>query len=477
MLGMRFSLFSKIMLWFFLNLLLLGLVLAFVFNSDLRFSPRFSSTNRLETLSHQLTEETEGSTRVERDEILQKYSETYQVEFFIFDDAGAQLAGRQLVLPAEVAAELTRVRGPGPPVLRREDGGNQDLRPPRPPSPFFYVRTSEPSLYWSGSPIFLFEQDKPEPTRARLIAASNSSSGHGLFFDPSPWIFLGLVIFGGSILFWLPFVRDITKAIRNLTGATEQIAEERFDVRVSEKRTDELGRLGRAINHLASRLSGFVHGQKRFLGDISHELNSPLARMQFALSILEERVSHEHQPYVQDVKEEVELMSKLVGELLTYSKVGIQAPHVKLEQVRLRPLIEQVVARETTNHEADVRLNVDEDMTALAQPELLVRAVGNVVRNAVRYAGHAGPIIIAANKNGEGLVHLTIADQGSGVPEDALDNLFDPFYRIETDRARETGGSGLGLAIVKTCVEACGGKVAARNLSPQGLEVSISLQP
>jgi two-component system sensor histidine kinase CpxA len=203
--------------------------------------------------------------------------------------------------------------------------------------------------------------------------------------------------------------------------------------------------------------------------------------MQFALGILEERVSAQDQPYVQDVKEEVELMSKLVGELLTYSKVGIQAPHIKLEQVRLRPLIEQVVVRETTNHEADVRLDIDEDIIASAQPELLVRAVGNVVRNAVRYAGHAGPITITAKKNGEknsgGLIHLTIADHGSGVPEDALDNLFDPFYRIETDRARETGGSGLGLAIVKTCVEACGGTVTARNLSPHGLEVSISLQP
>jgi two-component system, OmpR family, sensor histidine kinase CpxA len=83
-------------------------------------------------------------------------------------------------------------------------------------------------------------------------------------------------------------------------------------------------------------------------------------------------------------------------------------------------------------------------LTASAQPELLVRAVGNVVRNAVRYAGHAGPITVTAKKNGEGLIHLTIADQGGGVPEDALDNLFDPFYRIETDRAREPAAAAWG---------------------------------
>ena len=475
MLGIRFSLFSKIMLWFFLNLLLLALVLIFVFNSEIRFSPRFS-TNRLEGLSRLITDETQDKSRAERDEILQRYSDAYQVEFFVFDDLGNELAGRQIALPAEVLAELTKMR-PGPPMPRRETAGNPaNPRPPRPPSPFFYTKTSDPALYWSGSPIFIFEKEKSEPTRARLVAASESMTGYGLFFDPSPWVILGLVIFAGSTLFWLPFISNITQAVKQLTRATEKIARERFDVRVSEKRTDELGRLGKAINHLANRLSGFVTGQKRFLGDISHELNSPLARMQFALSILEERVTEENQPYVEDVKEEVELMSKLVAELLTYSKAGIQAPHIKREQVRLRPLVEQVVARETVNETAEIKLDLDDELTASAQPELLVRAVGNVIRNAIRYAGNAGEITVAAQKNGDGHVYLTVADNGAGVPENEIENLFDPFYRIETDRARQTGGSGLGLAIVKTCVEACEGKVTARNLKPHGFEIKIKLK-
>lgn len=475
MLGIRFSLFSKIMLWFFLNLLLLALVLIFVFNSEIRFSPRFS-TNRLDGLSRLITDETQDKSRAERDEILQRYSDAYQVEFFVFDDLGNELAGRQIVLPAEVLAELTKIR-PGPPMPRRDDAGNPaNPRPPRPPSPHFYTKTSDPALYWSGSPIFIFEKEKSEPTRARLVAASESMTGYGLFFDPSPWVILGLVIFAGSTLFWLPFISNITHAVKQLTRATEKIARERFDVRVSEKRTDELGRLGKAINHLANRLLGFVTGQKRFLGDISHELNSPLARMQFALSILEERVSEEDQPYVEDVKEEVELMSKLVAELLTYSKAGIQAPHIKREQVRLRPLVEQVVARETVNETAEIKLDLDDELTASAQPELLVRAVGNVIRNAIRYAGNAGEITVAAQKNGDGHVYLTVADNGAGVPEQEIENLFDPFYRIETDRARQTGGSGLGLAIVKTCVEACEGKVTARNLKPHGFEIKIKLK-
>jgi two-component system sensor histidine kinase CpxA len=370
------------------------------------------------------------------------------------------------------------MKPPGPPMPRRESNSDSSPTRPmgRPPSPNFYTYTSDPALYWSGSPIFIFEKGKSEPTRGRLVAASESMNGNGLFFDPSPWIILALVIFGGSTLFWLPFVRDITKAVKQLTGAAEKIAKEQFDVRVGDKRTDELGRLGKAINHLAGRLSGYVTGQKRFLGDISHELNSPLARMQFALSILEERVTEENRPYVEDVKEEVELMTKLVGELLTYSKAGMQTPHIKLEPVRLKLLLEQVIARETVNETAQVKLEVDEDAAVSAQPDLLVRAVGNVLRNAVRYAGNAGEVTVSAGKNIDGYVHLNIADKGAGVPESEIGNLFDPFYRIETDRARQTGGSGLGLAIVKTCVEACEGKVSARNLSPTGFEVSILLK-
>jgi len=270
-------------------------------------------------------------------------------------------------------------------------------------------------------------------------------------------------------------VRGITRNIAQMTDATEQIAEEKFDVRVGDKRTDEIGRLGAAINQLASCLSGFVSGQKRFLGDISHELNSPLARMQFALSILEDRVDEKNRGYVVDVKEEVELMSKLVGELLTYSKASIKTTEVNLVKIRLRPLVETVIEREKATETAEVKIIIADNIEVLAHPELLSRAIANVVRNAIRYAGEAGEIKVSA-ANGKNQVKIEIADNGAGVPEDTLEKLFDSFYRVESDRARQSGGTGLGLAIVKTCVEACQGKVAASNRIPHGLAVTISLK-
>jgi two-component system sensor histidine kinase CpxA len=479
---LRFSLFSKIILWVFLNLLLLGACLWLVFSLAFRFEPQtpfFGGTSsRMETVTRVLERELDAKSRSERDEILKRYSENYSVEFFLFENTGKQLGGRDITLPAEVSAEITRTESPRPPGPPNENESGPQPRPRRPPPgrpPGFYLRTNNPKLYWMGAWTMTVEPGNPEPVRTRVLAASDSFYGYGMFFNPMPWLVMIGVVLVVSIIFWLPFVRRITKAVGQMTNATEQIAEERFDVRVNDRRTDELGRLGRAINHLAQRLSGFVTGQKRFMGDISHELNSPLARMQVALSILEDRVDQSNRRYVDDVKEEVELMSKLVSELLAYSKAGIMGLELELKPVRLRPLFEQVISRETTKEEANIELDIDESIAVLAQPDLLGRALANVIRNSVRYAGNAGAIHASAiSRNGD--VEITVADNGAGVPEENLERLFDPFYRPESDRSRQTGGTGLGLAIVKSCVEACGGKVFAQNRKPNGFEVTIVLK-
>ncbi len=341
-----------------------------------------------------------------------------------------------------------------------------------PPPPFLMVSTN-PVRYWAGIRIPVTEPGLPIPIRSTLLAYSDSVAGLGLFFDPRPWAFMITVGLFLSLLLWFPFVRNITKTISAMTTATEHIAEERFDIQVDATRGDELGRLGKAINHLAQRLSGFVGGQKRFLGDISHELNSPLGRMRVALAILEERVPPEHRAYVADIQEEVHFMSNLVGELLAYSKAGLKTSAVTLQPVRLDRLVRGTIQRECGEN-AEVAIDIPEEISVLAHPELLSRAVANVARNAMRYAGSAGLIAIEAVRV-EGKIRLAVRDAGPGVPENELGKLFDPFYRIERDRSRETGGTGLGLAIVKTCVEACNGTVSAANLAPTGFEVAIVL--
>jgi two-component system sensor histidine kinase CpxA len=306
-----------------------------------------------------------------------------------------------------------------------------------------------------------------------VVVESDSLTGHGLFFDLRPWI---VAVFGAAVfsaLFWLPFVRGITRSVAQMTHATQQIAEGRFDVRVDARRGDELGALGQAVNSMAQRLDGFVTGQKRFLGDIAHELCSPLARLRVALGIMEEHADNKHQPDVARANEQAEEIAGLVNELLSFSKASLGAAQIKLESVSLHAIVDTATRRETTDG-ARIEVNIPAALRAQAEPELLTRAVANLLRNAVRYAGANGPITISGEQR-DGNVMVTVADQGPGIPEGELQRIFDPFYRLDASRDRQTGGVGLGLAIVKTCVEACQGTVVAANRAPHGLQVTIAL--
>jgi two-component system sensor histidine kinase CpxA len=329
------------------------------------------------------------------------------------------------------------------------------------------IHTGNPSRYWLLLPI-----DPPGPRPPlTLIAVSESIGLGGLVLDFTPWIAAAGGIFLFSLLFWLPLVRGITGSIREMTGATARVAEGRFDIPVRENRGDELGLLARSINQMAGRLSGFVNGQKRFLGDIAHELCSPLARAQVALGILEQQLGAS--PGLADLREEVQQMSSLVNELLSFSKASLAAGRIKLQSVPLREVVARAIERENLPATA-IQCEINDDLAVYAESNMILRAISNLFRNAIKYAGDAGPVEVEAQRIGDDVV-LSISDQGPGVPEEALPQIFDPFFRVDVSRARETGGTGLGLAIVKTCVESCGGRVTCRNRLPHGLSVVITL--
>lgn len=477
----RFPLLAKILLWFFLNLLVLAAVGYGLFRMQFRLGLDSllagRAGERVQALSEVINAELRAKPVRLWDESLENYSRAYQADFLLFRSDGTQVAGQSTTLPAPVRAKLAERRGAGegfgrgPPPGR---GPRRDLETAHTqPLARFFVHTRDPAGYWVGVCLPLTESAQGRMWPLTLMVRSDSLSLGGLLFDVTPWLVAGLGAVLFSVLFWLPLVRGLTRSLSRMTQATEQIAEGRFETRVNERRRDELGRLGLAINRMAARLAGFVTGQKRFLGDIAHELRSPLARMQMALGILEERADAGQKTYVADVREEVEEMSGLVDELLTFSRAGLQQRKARREPVPVAALLAEVVAREAAEP-GQVETTAADALAALAEPELLRRALGNVLRNAVRYAGHAGPIRLAAVLRGREVV-ITVADQGPGVPAESLAQIFDPFYRGEASRSRESGGAGLGLAIVKTCIEACQGRVSARNLSPAGLEVEIIL--
>jgi two-component system sensor histidine kinase CpxA len=498
----KFPLYAKIVFWFFLNLIFLGAVFLVVAHGQFRFGLDSliagPAGERMEAVTKLLTGELRERPQADWNGVLERYSEANHVKFFLFHN-GEELAGAPVTIPAEVRARLSERRlmnpprmGPGPDHGPPDETGRppkmNDFGPPPDerehrhggpmdgPSPKFMVHASSPSQYWVLAPVALPGIDQgPRPSMAVLAAVSDSLSGGGLFFDLTSWVMAGIAVVVVSALFWFPLVRGITRSISRMTRATEQIAEGRFEVRAQVRRRDELGSLSEAIDRMAGRLSGFVAGQKRFLGDIAHELCSPIARIQVALGILEQRADEKQKMYLADLREEVQEMTKLVDELLMFSKASMGGANIKVRTVPLRAVVEKAAARESGLGGVEIKFDVPETLQVMAEPELLQRAVGNILRNAIRYAGQAGPIVISSVASG-GNVDLIIDDNGPGIPESAIAQVFDPFYRVDTSRDRETGGVGLGLSIVKTCVESCGGTVRCENRQPHGLRVVVRLK-
>ncbi len=478
----RLPLSLKILVWFFLNLVLLAGVTLALFNTQFRFDLNWvfvtSARERVEAMRNLIAEELNTAPVDDWERILERFSSAYGVRFSLFDDDANPLVGLFSKVPDEVHERILQRQEMRPP-----SSDHSGMSPPEPPPDArhhgrgpplrVFMHTSSPLRYWLLLGVRLENPQVGEPMRAILVAQSASFTEGGLIFDLKPWLVFGAgaVIF--SVLFWLPLISGITRAIGQMTHATQQIAEGRFDVRIRSRRRDELGTLAEAINQMAQRLGGFVTGQKRFLGDVAHELCAPLARLQMALGILEQRADASQQTYAKSANEKAAQIAALVNDLLAFSKASFAASTVRLQPVRVVEAAGEAIRRESVEG-TDIQLQIPEELIVSAAPELLIRALANLLRNAIRYAGDKGPITLGTAKHADEIT-ISVTDSGPGVPTDELNKIFDAFYRLDTSRTRETGGVGLGLTIVKTCIESCGGTVTARNRQPSGLEVLIHL--
>lgn len=465
---MRLPLAFKVSLWLLLNLVLVvGLGGAWLLHSGGGFTWNALVAGPAGRNAQAFAELTFGNLRglprPDWDEALERVADEQGVRIAVFGEGLRRLAGDVGELPADFRERILEARRPPPQP--------EELGPDRPPprrEPRLLVRDGAPAVYW------LSVQLGP-PGRPRETFVVRAPGFWRLLDFLELDFILGLAgaAIAGSILLWLPFVLAHARALRRLDRAAERIASGRFDTRVPEHGRDELGALGGSINRMTSRLERLVDGQKRFLGDIAHELGSPLGRMQMSVGILEERAPAALQGSVADVREEVAHMSDLVAELLAFTRAGLLPRDAARRRVELAPLAERVVAREAA---ADaVAVDIPAGLAVLADPDLLARAVGNLVRNAIRHAGRDGGITLRARGGPADAAEIVVEDAGPGVPPEALARLGEPFFRPETARARETGGAGLGLAIVRAGVEACGGTVVFANRSPHGLRVTLRL--
>ena len=294
---------------------------------------------------------------------------------------------------------------------------------------------------------------------------------------------LVVLVIGGIFCYWL--ARYLTTPVLKLRTTTNELAEGNLGVRVATnlvKRRDEVGQLGRDFNVMAERLESMVKAQQRLLGDISHELRSPLARLGVALGLARQRSGTEANGALDRIERESDNLNEMISQLLTLTRLESGTDSRKRTEVNLAALVREVA--EDADFEARsvnraVQVVSSDDCSINGVEELLRSAVENVVRNAVRYTPEGTAVEVALRKQNGGsnnFAVISVRDRGKGVPEDALERIFRPFYRTEDARDRQSGGgTGLGLAIAERAVRMHGGSVQAVNAADGGLAVEMRL--
>lgn len=293
---------------------------------------------------------------------------------------------------------------------------------------------------------------------------------------PSPWpaIVSGLL---ASLLFSAALAWYFATPIRSLRKAFAAAAEGHLEIRVAEsmgKRQDELADLGRDFDHMAARLASSIHAQQCLLHDVSHELRSPLARMQAAIGLAQQQ-PEKIPATLERMERESQRISDLVGELLVLSRLESGIDEGEVGEVDLGDLLADIVedARFEAGRKAvTIRYDGFDDVIVDSRGELLHRAVENVLRNAVQYCRHGGEVgVVAGFDAAERCVRIAIDDQGPGVADADLAAIFQPFFR--GSRQHRPDSVGLGLAIASRAIDSLGGTIRAVNRSQGGLRIEI----
>jgi signal transduction histidine kinase len=334
-------------------------------------------------------------------------------------------------------------------------------------------------------------------TRTQLLPGSGSARGriHGQYvvahkatdglywmvvIDPRPegrltfFPYYVLIVAVTGLLCWLA-AAFLVAPIRRVTATVDQFGMGDLAVRAQLSRRDEIGDLSRSFDAMAQRIETLLTSERRLLQDISHELRSPLTRLKLAIRLT--RTAPDVQGAVDRVEREANRITVLVSEIVEMTRLEGDPLAQTMEPIEIRKLVGNTVddcrVEAQLFRGCELRISGEVDVTVLGDGELLRRAVENVVRNAIRYSPERTPIDVTIAEVAES-INITVRDSGPGVPDEALTQIFQPFFRVEDSRDEQTGGIGLGLSIAQRAVHLHGGTISARNASP-GLIVEINI--
>jgi two-component system sensor histidine kinase CpxA len=382
---------------------------------------------------------------------LEKLDRTEAIPFLLVDAAGKDLLER----PVSSRLMERLQRGPRPP--RHFQGG-------RPPKHWDLIQLTDGSNY-RLVPAFHGVTLGRVLRRPRVIA--------------TPVIIAAIV--SGLVCFLL--ARYLTTPIQRLSRATRQFASGDLGLRVAPTmagRRDEIADLARSFDHMAERLQGLIGSQKRLLSDVSHELRSPLARLQVALGLARQRGQDQTNAELDLIEREAERLNELIGQLLSLTRLESGTALSHSESVDLASLLAEVAENGDFEVRAlNRRVHIANSVPATieANEALLRSALENVVRNAAKYTDENTSVDLSLQPDHEhtGWMLIQVRDHGPGVPEDMLTKLFEPFVRVSDARDRQSGGYGLGLAIAERAIRLHGGEISALNEPNGGLNVRIRL--
>lgn len=337
-----------------------------------------------------------------------------------------------------------------------------------------------PGLIRTGNTIISHEIHTKSGTSYRLVAISETPLlSHAL---KMPWaglsiIILVTIVLSGVLCYHLSVY--LTKPLRAFRQAVKTIVPGPFNTPLPGKYKDEIDELKDEFDRMANQLADLINTNKRLLQDISHELRSPLARLQIAIELGRNLCQPTAEREFSRMEVECQRLNTLIGEILDLARLDKTQMEMKKTRVYLPTVLEHIMddanfefSRESTR----VFATTIEPCYALVNETLLHRAIENVLRNALRYSPEKEPVTIGLYRDPLSQeVVIDIKDNGTGVPEDQLEKIFSPFYRVDSAREKKTGGYGLGLSIAQQAIALHDGTITAKNSPGGGFLVSIRL--
>ena len=329
--------------------------------------------------------------------------------------------------------------------------------------------------FWIAQVVILvgLEIFRPRPS---IAAPPLRPPGSSPFVIPTPVLVAAIVV---SAIVCFLLARNLAAPLRRVREASERLASGDLLARAGSMvrpRRDEIGDLVRDFDAMAERLYLLVSSQKQLLSDISHELRSPLARLQVAVELARRKAGPDAEKHLNRIEAEGTRMNEMIGQILSLARTDSDRLAVS-EQVDLAEILRAVAS--DTDYEAretgrEVRVRCADQAIILGDAALLTSAVENVVRNACRYTPPGTSVDISLDvtpTHG----HIVVRDHGPGIPPEDTERIFLPFHRVGASRDRDSGGAGLGLSIAARAVKVHGGSIRAANAEGGGLEVSMDV--